>query len=410
MGFLDRLFGRYRHHEINGAAFYPLQSANVFAKLQYLEAFNEIPELNAVINKRAKARAQGNYNVVNDKGEVLHDHWLQKLIKNPNWFQAEKEFIRQSCLFRDIFGNEFLYNLTPVGLSKPERTSALFTLPPQLMDLDYKSNLLFFLTKTAPEIKYTTTTKGGEVEVDKDNLIHLNDNRVNIKDPADKSVLKGESKMEGLKPALNNIRLAYESRGIILKYRGALGILSNQSQDAGGTIALDEKERETLQQQYKQYGGLHGQHQLIISNANLKWQQMNVNPDKLGLFDETSADFDKILDSYDTPSELFVRKAGSTYENQKEARKGFIQDTVWPDGIEWCGAINRKYLLDDPKAKLTVDYSHLSIFQEDLKNRSDAMNTLIQALSKALADQVITLEEYQYELKTKFNIGTSKKQ
>lgn len=407
MGFFDRLFNRntqYIDNTINGSRFYPLLSPNLFGKLQYLIEFNEIPELNAVINKRAKQFARGTYSVVNDNGDVQHDHWLQKLIQKPNWFQAQNEFLRQTKLWHDIFGDEYIYNLSPFGLSNPSRTSALFTLPPQLVDIKYKTKQTFFLTSEAPEIDYCIKANGGDTLIDINNLIHQNDNNVNVKEVNDKTVLQGSSKMDGLKPALVNIRMAYESRGVVLKYRGALGILSNQSQDAAGTIAIDTEEKKTIENAYKGYGGLSHQQQLIVTSANLKWQQMNVNPDKLGLYDETEEDFNKILDAYDTPSELFVRSKGATYENQKEARKGFIQDTIWPEAMEWCGALNAKYLQDE-KVKLIVDYSHLSMFQEDIKNRADAMDSMVTALSKMLADGAITIDDYKFELAKAFKIG-----
>src|SRR6478609_7697441 len=266
MGFFDWAFGRNNilpnaPTTIGGSLFYPFSAPNVFKARKFFEAYSDIPEIGAVINKRAKEFARAKYSVVNDKGEVQHDHWLQKLIENPNWFQAEKEFLMQTKLFHDISGNEFIYNLTPLGFAKPERTSNLFSIPQQLMEVYYKSQTPFFLNAESPEIQYKYKSTSGEQLLEKENIIHLNDNRVNVKEVNDKSVLLGESKMERLKPAIKNLYLAYESRGVILKSRGADGLISSDSADVAGTIALGEDEKNDLLNKYKsKYGTLNDQH------------------------------------------------------------------------------------------------------------------------------------------------------
>ena len=192
--------------------------------------------------------------------------------------------------------------------------------------------------------------------------------------------------------------MAYETRGTILRNRGALGLLSNATSDKVGMIPLDPEERDRVQRAYnKNYGGLKGQFQLLITGADLRWQQMGVNPDRLGLFDETREDFNKIIDSYGMKSDLFVRQIGSTFENQKQAEKSAYVNTIIPEANEWIGAFNRKYR-NGAKTSLIMDYLHLPIFQEDLKARGESLGATVNALSKALTDGAITLEQYQTEL------------
>jgi hypothetical protein len=97
-----------------------------------------------------------------------------------------------------------------------------------------------------------------------------------------------------------------------------------------------------------------------------------------------------------------VRAAGSTYENQKQARKGAYVDTVIPDANEWISGINNKYR-KGAKTKLIMDYMHLPIFQEDLKSRGEAMTQVFNAMSKAMVDGALTIEEYKNEV-AKFGI------
>ena len=96
-------------------------------------------------------------------------------------------------------------------------------------------------------------------------------------------------------------------------------------------------------------------------------------------------------------SDLFVKQIGSTFENQKQAEKSAYVNTIIPEANEWIGAFNRKYR-NGAKTSLIMDYLHLPIFQEDLKARGESLGATVNALSKALTDGAITLEQYQTEL------------
>jgi len=345
----------------------------------------------------ARCFSNGTIKVVDSKGKEYPND-LPEVMKRPNWFQDQKEFMRQTKLFHDIYGNEYIYGLFPVGFDW-SRTKALFSLPPNIITQEYNDTQAFFTHATEPEgVKYYLETDGEKKPLDGRQIIHMNDNNVTIKSATDKNLLAGESKMKGLRAAIRNIKMAYESRGVILKHRGALGILSNQSTDGvGSSLPMDQTEIDDIQEKYRQYGGLDGQNQIIISSANLRWQQMTVNPDKLGLFQETEEDFNKILDGYGVPSEMFVRQKGSTYENQKQAERGMYERTTIPAANEWIMGINDRFFPDSEK-KMIVSYDHLQIFQEDIKAKSEVINTRVNALSRMLMDQAITLDEYREEL------------
>lgn len=387
--------------------FYPLQNGT-WNDLNYLEAFNTIPELNAIINLKARAFSNGVLKVVNDKGEEQVNDPINKLLKTPNWFQAQKEFMRQTKLFHDIFGNEYMYMFFPVGFQPEDRTKALFTLPPNLICPEMDETQPYYTFTEQPKVKYLLNYEGQKIPLDPQTIIHLNDNRVTVEKINQKDILKGESKMKGLTAAINNMKMAYESRGIIIKYRGAQGILSPETKDGiGSTIPFEETEKEEIQRRNLAYGTLHGQHQLIITSVAAKFTSMTQNePKKLGLFEECKLDFDKMLDSYGTPPEMFVRDAGATYENQKQAEKGMYVRTTIPEANEWVMALNARFF-PDGKLKIIADYSHLPIFQEDLKIKAEAMNSMMTVLSKGLQDKVLTSEEYREEL-GKLGLGNGK--
>ena len=386
--------------------FYRFASTNnTWNDIDPLDAFNTVPEVNAVINLKARAHSNGIYKVVDVEGNDIETP-LSPVLRFPNWFQAQKEFIRQCVLFHEIHGNEYINLFFPVGL--PDKVTRLFTLPPNLVSVEYRETTPFYLFKDAPEnIKYIIRYDSTEIELDGDTVVHLNDNRVNVASPIAKEILTGESKLKPLKAVINNIKMAYESRGVILNTRGALGILSNAGKDGTGSpLPMEQGERERLQTEYMKYGGLNDQYNLIISDSNLRWQQMGVNPDRLGLFEEIEKDFDKILDAFGVPPEMFASKAGATYENQAQAEKGLYLRTIIPEANERAAALTAR-LLPDSTDRIIADFSHLPIFQDDLSDKATSLKVVVEALSKAYMDQAITIEQYQAEL-LKYGIDTQK--
>ena len=117
-----------------GRWFYRFSSSkyNAFSDIDCLEAFNCIPEVNAVINMKANARSNGRFKVVDDAGKEYPNEPILKLLASPNWFQAGKEFLKQTSIFHEVYGNEYLYTQFPIGYSV-EDTKALFTIPPNLV-------------------------------------------------------------------------------------------------------------------------------------------------------------------------------------------------------------------------------------------------------------------------------------
>src|ERR1041384_7045786 len=118
--------------EFGSDVFYPVgMSVDTWGKGDLIRDFSEIPEINAVLNMKARMFLAGELKIVDKNGKDASKRHpeIAARLKNPNWFQDQKEFMRQTKLFHEIFGDEFIYNLFPVGM-KPSRSSGLFTLPP----------------------------------------------------------------------------------------------------------------------------------------------------------------------------------------------------------------------------------------------------------------------------------------
>ena len=386
---LKNLFGfgsTFKPEKMGNTYFYPIDGLNL-DKTTYLKQFLAVPELNNIINIRARAMASWRLEILSKATglEVKANENLVKTLRKPNFFQSQVEFWRQSELFRSIYANEYLYFLTPVGM--PNTVKSMFTLDPSKVDIEYKPIGHYFNDISGEDAKYFYTENGTKTELDKNNIIHLNDNRVII----DKDFLKGTSKFKALQPNIQNIIEAYEKRNILLKM--PIGIMSQNTSDAiGQSMPMDPKEKENTLKDLARRGALP-----IISNLGVSYDSMTNNPKNMGLFEEVHEDTQKICDAFGVPYELLANQKGTTFANLKEAKKQMYEETIIPDTEEKTGALNARFA--EKSWEIVGGFKHLAVFADDQKQRAISLKQLIEALSKALADGAITIEQYQNELK-----------
>lgn len=378
---------------------------------QYLKDFIEIPELNAVINYKARAHSRVKFDIISKQTgkPVSNSESIIKVLRKPNWFQTTEEWLYQAELYKSIFGNEYHYFLSPVGMGKTIK--AIYTLPPQHMFIKC-TDQFFFLNSDIPEgVEYFFSLPDGEKHypIEPNELLHLNNNRVSY--VPDKHLhtkemrtnyLYGTSKLASLTPALTNLRQAHEGRYTLRSLPA--GILSNTAKDQAGAVPMLPEEKKGLHENMKKYGVSVDKNQLIITGLSLKLNETIVDIKKLMLYEETEEDTAAICDMFGVPFELVGSKTGITYENKKYAERQLYEDTIIPESAERIQALNNKLGTDSKSWEIVGTFDHLPIFQENQVERSQVLEKIVNALNKALQDGAIDIEIYKKEL-LKLGIG-----
>lgn len=372
------------------------------SKSQQLNYFLSVPEVFQVITTKARMHAKMRLTVRSKQTgkEVNLNNRIQRVIQTPNWYQTQKEFLTQDKLFRDIYGNNYIYSDYPIGFTK-KSTKAIHTLNPQFLKFEEPSGGLppFMRTGFKEGSYYTYDYENQKFKIPYQDIIHLNNN--NVKN--DK--LEGMSYLTSLKPNIENIIAAYESRGVILRNRGALGILSNSlNRPEGSIIPFDETEVERIQKEYGKYGLSKNQWQILITNLTLRWQSMAMSLKDMMVFEEIEADFQKICDAYGFKSEMFSTAKGSTFENAKQYEKQAYENTVIPEAQEFVNGLNDFFETETGSEIIVGEFDGLHIFNEDKEARANTIVLTTNYLSQQYTDGAITLEQYQQEL-MKWGIG-----
>lgn len=349
-----------------------------------LKYFLTVPELQAVFNFRSKVFSDMNIKARNP--QTLKDLDVPDFIKTINPFQSQNQFLRQTSTLRDLFGDVFQHVVYGTDRTMAK---AMYNLPPVDAKVITRRNIdPFTITERSELIQlYQINFAGKTIKYSPEEIIHLSDNQIEF--DADHYTM-GDSKVRPLLQALENIKTAYEARGILMG-NSALGILSNDTKDGLGSVDINAKDSDQLQKDYRaKYGLSRDKWSLIMTNLSLKWQDMSFDISKLKLFEEVKADIEVICNAYMLPPAIMNPDA--THDNWESA---MIQayEVAQIDATEYMQKLNEFYQFKN--LELYADYSHIKILQGDLQKKAQTWNTATMALDKALTAGAITVEQYQ---------------
>lgn len=361
-----------------------------------LKAFECCSPLFAIIIKKAQAYLNGKTWILNRTGkgkgkeatsEVASN--LRKLLKRPNPVQSWKEFEAQNYIFQQLFGFCPVLPIKAVGFPNIEAT-ALWNIPPSILEITESEKL--FYNDADNLIKKIVVKYGNETgEISPKDVYFFKDFV-----PSFSSVVLPQSRIKSLEMAISNIIGAYESRGHLIDYRGAMGVLSPDAKDAGGPVPLKQDDKEELQQDFLRYGLKYNQWKFIISNASVKWSQIGIPTKDLMLFEEIDDDIMRICDNYNYPYRLMSSEKSNSLggSDVKEFKKQLYQDGVIPEGESIYEQWNEFFKTDEYNLNINKDFSHVAALQADEQQSATARKTRNEALLTEFYMNMLTLNQW----------------
>lgn len=342
-------------------------------------------ELDAIIGRRGLMLATGKWvhEKSDSKGNIIkvENSEFVRILENPNVLMNGNDHLIQWHENMALYGANYEYMLKPYADTYPESLNNL-----QVNNVEMKVSGKFYKqSKIEDIILYYNINTG--TEIDRVDSIDINYTRlVNSNNP-----LVGESPLKALYMDISNIRGAKKFRNVIMTKEGALGILSNRTKDAVGAVNVDDEDRNRIDNAYTSgYGLEDGKKKVIMTNADLKWEAMAFPTNKMMLFEEVDAGTSKILDQFGMDENIF--STASTYENKVQALRTTYQSTVIPISEEVSMNRTRIFGLDGRTEWLRLDYSHIPVLQENLKETADVKKTKSDAVS-TLVGSGMTLPE-----------------
>lgn len=360
------------------------------------KAYAKCPPVTAVINRKASAFINGQSYVL-DKNNKESDRKeaknIRKLLLKPNPIQGWEDFEAQNYIYTQIFGYCPVLVIKPFGYKKNIDASSMWNIPPNISKIT-ESDVLFYQNDLKSIIsKLEIEYKGQHVELNLDDIIFIRDFTPNFN-----SMILPSSRIVSLEMPINNIIGAYESRNVLINYRGALGVIS---QDPGsgvaGALPMTKEQKEDLQKDFKRYGLKHKQIQFIITKAAIKWQQMGYPTKDLMLFEEIEADTMAICDNYGHPYRLLSNLSSNSLGGTDAQIFGKIlyQDTIIPEAHRIYTQWDRAFGLDEYELHMNKDYSHIPVLQEDKVQVGQARYNLNQAYELEWKNGLVTRNQWR---------------
>lgn len=362
-----------------------------------VKAYTSCPPITSIINKKAQAHINGKTWVINTKGKAkgkeakgeIADK-LRKLLAQPNPLQTWKEFEAQQKIYIQLFGFCLLLPMKPYGFGNIDATS-LWNIPPFMLDIEETKKLFYQSDVNGIINRIVLTYKGTKTTLQAKDVYIMKDFT-----PSFNSLIIPESRICSLEMAINNIIGAYESRNVLINYRGALGIISPDSSTQGMPIPLKEEDKTDLQTDFLRYGLKNKQWKFIISTAAVKWTQMGVATKDLMLFEEIDDDIMRICDQYNYPYRLLSSEKSNSLggSDVRDFKKLLYQDAIMPEAESMYEQWNQFFGLAEFDLELQKDFSHIPALQQDQQTSATARKALNEAKQLEWSNNLITLNNW----------------
>lgn len=351
-----------------------------------INLFNTIPQLRLVILRRASMLANAKY-VEYRNGEPVEDSEHVKFLNKPNPLQSRDEFFTQREVQMCLFGNAFSYSMK--GSALQEVPSVMWNLPAGELEV-HRTGKLFRQTEK-DDIVSKVTIFGGTKEEDRFTYSELwHSNMAVVDDP-----VLGVSPLLALQKPLSNIDAAYSYRNVIMKEKGAIGILSNEFKEGSGGMPLTATERQRIEKAYNNNYGLEkNKSKVIMSEASLKWQPMSYPTKDMMLFEEIDDNFTTIIDEYGLNRNIFSFDKGSTFSNVFEGLKMAYQDTIIPIANSRAREYSEYVGMDVQRGDyIKADFSHVAVMAKDEDRHADTLKKKAETADKLISSGVMSVQE-----------------
>ena len=349
--------------------------------------FIEIPELRAVIDKRASMMASNIPCLYDMNGDKVESHWLVDLFKDPNAMQSWSDVIYSLSVQDALYSNAFAYC--------PKRSfdirNLIVPLPANKIEIQLSGKKLQAMDSedmiTRFKFEYDDDSKEN---IDWPDMLYLTtDDGMNLVKPI--------SRIDSLKYPLSNIKAQYHKRNVLLENIGSIGILTTSQNDMGGAIPMTPEEKRQIQQDWFK----RSKDELIITESNVDWKPMSYPTRDLMLFEELTADKMAIIDTYGLNANLFSSERGTTFTNVRDSIRLVYTDTIIPETQSMYDSMIKQWGLSD-EYYLKAEFNHLPALQEDESEKANVQKTKAETLEK-IAGLGVELTEEEIRILTDLN-------
>jgi hypothetical protein len=314
---------------------------------------------------------------------------IKHLLTDPNPLEDQYEFRAAQVTYKRTYGYALIYGM---GMSNnnPSTSSFLWNLNPYFCEPIRDDNFNPFDEEKANPIKYwNVRILGKDYTIPADKVLILKDSYL----PRHRDELGLPiSKISGLDWAISNICAAMEADNVLLRKKGPLGFISQDStkDPVAGYVPLSPKEKAEVQDDLHQYGLTWAQWQYVVTRHGLKWNPMSFNVKDLDTKGTIREGIDMIADRYGYPAELMSGK-NATYENRTSAERYLYNSTVIPSNRRDMYSFSKWFgLLED---YIYYDYTDYPAIRDTKVTQGEGIKMLSEGLIMQFQANIIHLNQ-----------------
>ena len=382
-----RLFGRELirvERDRSGQFSYSFLEGEGFANSdKYLDMSLENPVLMTVILLRARLYTQMQIKHVNSKGEEIQNSPYINILKQPNYFQSQEDFLFQQMWFLSATGNNLMYQIKAFANEVPK---AIYNLIPSEIDLKKTNKINKFITTEKDKkafgeqvIEYTLDNQTYKLELS--DIIPLYDLSTGL---TTNSFFHSESRVKGICKVLQNIDKNLNSKNKNLQF-SAKYIGLNKS--TGNEAQIQEKDKKSIER-------VLSNKDVLTTNANVEYKHLVSDMKRLYLDEQFAEDANKVLLAFEmNKNVLNYFSKDSTFENQSEGIISCIQNSIQTTAKNTMASLSSQWGLIEKGEMLVASYDHMAVMQSVVNEKIKSFNEMQLAIKQGLENGTLTTDE-----------------
>ena len=389
MGWFDTLKSYFGERDRMGNVWYYGSEIDGLKKSKsYLNLSYENFVLMTICALRSKIYSQMKIQHFDSSGKEIVNSPYTKLLKQPNYFQSQEDFLFCQMWFLSATGNDYCYEI-----KSGKDPAALYNLIPSEIDFKDTNKIKKFITKkddikTYEEQNIIYKLDGQDFKIPIKDIIPFYDLANGM---GKNSPMQSHSRVQGIDEVLQNINENVKSKNINLKFSQKY-IISSASD--GNEVQMQPADKDDVFRKL-------GQKSIIITNQKILATHLVSDFKKLFLDEQLSNDALFCLLAYAMNKDVLnYFSDGSTYENQEKAMLNYIQNSIQVDANNTMNSFSSHWGLIEKGEYLAASYMHLPIMQIIINQKITTLKTFQDLITVAINNQTMTPQEgkKQYDL------------
>ena len=361
-----------------------LDGGNDFVNSEkYLEQSLNNPVLLTVLFYRSRLFSQMMIGHLDENDREVKNSEVLKLLKQPNYFQTQEDWLFQQEWFKSVAGTNFIYTAKAFANELPK---ALFNLVPSEIDLNNAHKIDRFLftkaeQKALGERKIFYTMDNRKFEIMLKDLIPVYDMGNGM---TNNSLFTSPSRVKGLSRVIQNIDANLNSKYKNLQM-SAKYLSKNEGDGYNGQI--QDPDRKAIE-------GVFSRKDLLVTNAKISIQHAVSDMKRLFLDEQFADDANKILLAFEMNKNVINYFAkDSTFENQSEGVISYISNSTQTSADALMNSLSQSFGLFEKGERLVAKYDHLPVMQPAVNKKVESFKVVQETIKLGLENGTLTPQE-----------------